>query len=46
VLDTIRRTSGPERDRARSRLVELFGIVGDADPRVADARRQLTNLLF
>jgi putative thioredoxin len=46
VLDTIRRTSGPERDRARSRLVELFGIVGDTDPRVADARRQLTNLLF
>jgi len=46
VLETIRRTSGPERDRARSRLVELFAIVGDTDPRVADARRQLTSLLF
>jgi putative thioredoxin len=46
MLDTIRRTSGADRDRARTRLVELFGIVGDADPRVADARRALTNLLF
>jgi putative thioredoxin len=46
VLDTIRRTSGADRDRARTRLVELFAIVGDADPRVAEARRALTSLLF
>jgi putative thioredoxin len=46
VLEAIRRTSGADRDRARTRLVELFAIVGDADPRVADARRLLTSLLF
>jgi putative thioredoxin len=46
LLATIGRSDGPDRDRARGRLVELFGIVGDADPRVAAARRQLTTLLF
>jgi putative thioredoxin len=46
VLDVIGRTSGPGRDRARSRLVELFGVVGVDDPRVGEARRRLTQLLF
>ena len=46
VLEAIRRTAGAERDRARTRLVEMFGIVGDDDPRVAGARRKLTQLLF
>jgi putative thioredoxin len=32
--------------RVRERLVELFEVVGTEDPRVAAARRRLTNLLF
>ena len=46
VLAAIGRSDGADRDTARARLVELFAIVGDADPRVAAARRQLTSLLF
>lgn len=34
------------KDRVRSRLLDLFLIVGGADPRVAKARARLTNLLF
>jgi putative thioredoxin len=34
LLDVVRRTSGEDRDQARKHLVELFGIVGDEDPRV------------
>src|SRR3954449_5672072 len=33
MLAVVRRTAGDDRDRARTHLVELFGIVGDADPR-------------
>ncbi len=32
--------------RVRERLVELFEVVGTDDPRVATARRRLTNLLY
>jgi putative thioredoxin len=46
LLDVVRRTSGEERDQARRHLVELLGIVGDEDPRVGAARRQLTLALF
>jgi putative thioredoxin len=46
LLDVVRRTSGEDRDLARTHLIELFGIVGDADPRVGTARRQLTAALF
>jgi putative thioredoxin len=46
LIDVVRRTSGEDRDRARTHLVELFGIVGDDDPRVGAARRQLTAALF
>jgi putative thioredoxin len=46
LLDVVRRTSGEDRDVARKHLVELFGIVGDADPRVDAARRALTLALF
>jgi putative thioredoxin len=46
LLDVVRRTGGDDRDKARRHLVELFSIVGDADPRVADARRKLTAALF
>ncbi|MCF6743868.1 tetratricopeptide repeat protein [Blastococcus sp. KM273128] len=46
LLDVVRRTGGEDRDAARKHLVELFAVVGDADPRVATARRQLTAALF
>jgi putative thioredoxin len=46
LLDVVRRTSGEDRDLARVHLLELFAIVGDADPRVGAARRQLTAALF
>lgn len=35
-----------ERGPVRERLLELFGVVGDADPRVATARSRLASLLF
>ena len=39
--------AGPEqRTRIRERLVELFELIGAADPRVASARTRLTSLLF
>ena len=46
LLDLVRRTSGEDRDQARTHLVELFAVVGDEDPRVGAARRQLTAALF
>jgi putative thioredoxin len=46
LLDVVRRTSGEDRERARTHLVELFSIVGDEDPRVGAARRQLMAALF
>jgi putative thioredoxin len=46
LLDVVRRTAGEDRDAARAHLVELFGIVGDEDPRVGDARRKLMTALF
>jgi putative thioredoxin len=46
LVDVVRRTAGEDRDAARTHLVELFAIVGDDDPRVGAARRQLTAALF
>jgi putative thioredoxin len=46
LVDVVRRTAGEDRDRARQHLVELFAVVGDADPRVVAARRQLMAALF
>jgi putative thioredoxin len=46
LVDVVRRTAGEDRDLARTHLVELFAIVGDEDPRVGVARRQLTAALF
>lgn len=46
ILDTVRATAGPDRETARTRLVELFAVVGDGDPRVAAARRSLAAALF
>jgi putative thioredoxin len=46
LVDLVRVTSGPERDQARQRLVELFEVVGGDDPRVARARGALASALF
>jgi putative thioredoxin len=46
MLDVVRRTAGEDREQARRHLVELFTVVGDEDPRVGPARRQLTAALF
>ncbi|WP_199423706.1 tetratricopeptide repeat protein [Actinotalea solisilvae] len=46
LVDLVRVTAGPERERVRVRLVELFGVVGDTDPRVMAARRALASALY
>jgi putative thioredoxin len=46
LLDTIRNTSGDDRDKARQHLVSLFGIFPPRDPRVTKARSALSSLLF
>lgn len=46
LVDLVRATSGDDREQVRVRLVELFGVVGDADPRVTAARRALANALY
>lgn len=46
LLAVVRRTAGADREAARARLVELFTVVGDADPRVGTARRALASALY
>ena len=46
LIDLIRRSGGADRDAARARLLELFAIVGDGDPLVGKARRDLASVLF
>ncbi|CAM3659980.1 tetratricopeptide repeat protein [Kibdelosporangium persicum] len=46
LINTVRNTSGEDRDKARSHLVELFGLFPADDPRVAKARRDLASALF
>lgn len=46
LVDLVRRTSGEERERVRSHLLELFEVVGPDDPRVPAARRALASALF
>ncbi|EYR63778.1 thioredoxin [Actinotalea ferrariae CF5-4] len=46
LVDTVRRTAGEDREQARVRLVELFAVVGDTDPRVMTARRALASALY
>jgi putative thioredoxin len=46
MLDTIRATTGEERDAARKHLVSLFEIFPPRDPRVTKARAKLSSLLF
>ncbi|HKY59353.1 MAG TPA: tetratricopeptide repeat protein [Aeromicrobium sp.] len=46
LIDLVGRLAGDDRERVRARLVELFTVVGTADPRVAQARRALASRLF
>jgi putative thioredoxin len=46
LIDLVRRTSGTERDQARTHLITLFGAVGNEDPRVLKARQALASALF
>lgn len=46
LLDLFAALPGDERGPVRDRLLELFGLVGDTDPRVIRARGRLANLLF
>jgi putative thioredoxin len=46
LIDLVRRSNGEQRDAARARLVELFAVVGESDPRVSKARRDLARALF
>lgn len=46
LIDLVRRTADTDRDRARTHLIDLFGAVGNADPRVQRARRDLASALF
>ena len=46
LIETVRLTSGDERERVRAHLVELFELVGAGDPRVARARGRLASALF
>nr|WP_083467171.1 tetratricopeptide repeat protein [Kibdelosporangium sp. MJ126-NF4]CEL21580.1 FIG000875: Thioredoxin domain-containing protein EC-YbbN [Kibdelosporangium sp. MJ126-NF4] len=46
LISTVRNTAGDDRDKARTHLVELFGLFPSDDPRVAKARRDLASALF
>jgi len=46
LLDLVRSTSGDERNRARTHLLELFSVVGGADERVRKGRQALMSALF
>lgn len=46
LLDLFAQLPADERAPVRERLLELFALVGDADPRVLTARGRLASLLF
>ncbi|MFC5380516.1 tetratricopeptide repeat protein [Aquipuribacter nitratireducens] len=46
LVELVRRTAGEERAAVRTRLVELFEVVGTGDPRVVKARGALASALF
>ena len=46
LLDTVRRTSGDERNQARRHLLRLFDVFPPRDQRVTKARATLSSLLF
>jgi len=46
LIDLVRRSSGDERDAARTHLLGLFAAVGNDDPRVTKGRMALASALF
>ncbi|MEO7350402.1 MAG: tetratricopeptide repeat protein [Marmoricola sp.] len=46
LVALVRRTTEKDRDAARTHLIGLFGAVGNDDPRVTRARRDLASALF
>jgi putative thioredoxin len=46
LIQLVKRTAGDDRELVRQRLLDLFTVVGVADPRVATARRALASALF
>jgi putative thioredoxin len=46
LVELVRRTAGDDRDAARTHLIGLFSAVGNEDPRVQRARRDLASALF
>ena len=46
LIEHLKNVAGTERDQTRERVLELFEIVGPADPAVVKARIALTNALF
>lgn len=46
LIGLIKRTSGDERTKVRTRLIELFDLFDPADPEVIAGRRKLANALY
>jgi putative thioredoxin len=46
LINLVARTAEADRDRARTHLIGLFAAVGNDDPRVLKARRDLASALF
>lgn len=46
LINAIKISSGEDRDKLRARLLELFVVVGDSEPEVIKARRDLASALF
>ncbi|MEO9329938.1 tetratricopeptide repeat protein [Gordonia aurantiaca] len=46
IIDVVRVTKGDERERARTRLLELFELFDPAEPFVVSARRKLAMALY
>jgi putative thioredoxin len=46
LINAIKISSSEDRDKLRARLLELFIVVGDSDPEVIKARRDLASALF
>jgi putative thioredoxin len=46
LIDLVRRTTGDDREKARTHLLGLFAAVGNDDARVLKARQQLASALF
>jgi putative thioredoxin len=46
LIKLVQRTSGDERTRVRTRLIELFDLFDPSDPTVISGRRKLANALY